>query len=102
MHSEKDLLEKLHQEYQKSIPNKILYLEELLNVWSKERDHVVFERLKTAVHHLAGSAGTYGYAGISKVCQLFEHALIHEAHQESSLVYLRYIERIKDEIADGD
>ncbi|MEX1013045.1 MAG: Hpt domain-containing protein [Waddliaceae bacterium] len=75
--SEHDLFEKLRKKYNKSIYDKIQELSALVNGLKSDPNQEALAKLKTSVHQLAGSAGSYGYPDISTICSQLEHEIIN-------------------------
>lgn len=64
----------LFDQYSKSIPEKLLQIEQLIEE-SKSPSREKIEALKSAIHKLSGSAGTYGYVKAGEACKHLEQKL---------------------------
>lgn len=67
-----NIIEKLKQEYLKTISDKIILLTELVKTVQKIPDRDSLTALRNAVHKIAGSAGSYGFAEVSVLCKELE------------------------------
>ena len=61
--------------YRKSIPGKVADLKNLIDDLQKKRGKEEMEKLRFAVHKLAGNSGTYGFMEVSRLCREAEEKL---------------------------
>lgn len=61
--------------YQKTIPDKIERLEKMILNLQRNSDVEHIQTLKKEVHKIAGSAGSYGYMAVTKICKALESDL---------------------------
>ncbi len=76
-------LQKLFIKYTKNLPSKI---QDLVNEWQEQLNHwdpVQFEKFHRNIHSLCGSAGTYGYVGLSKTARQLEVYLKNLLNRET-------------------
>jgi DNA-binding response OmpR family regulator len=73
-----DLLADLKGSYQKTISDKIERLEKMILDIEKDPSIPNLQTLRTEVHKIAGSAGSYGYAAVSEICKNLETDLIKQ------------------------
>lgn len=71
---EKSRQDKLREYYQGTISDKIALLSKLIEAIHHQRDELSMENLKNAVHKIGGTAGSYGYQGVTKICKALEYA----------------------------
>lgn len=64
--------------YQKSIFDKVERLENLIRRVKKNPNQKNFQDLRTEIHKLAGSSGSYGYVNVSSLCKELEVDLTHQ------------------------
>jgi len=95
--------DKLQHQYQESIPEKINTLKQLISQFQNIQDLDSLTSLRNAVHKIAGSAGTYGYSEVSKICKEFEGDLIQKikdfsngAHSDWLTDFENYIIKIEE------
>ncbi|MCI5052524.1 MAG: response regulator [Simkaniaceae bacterium] len=69
-----DPLEAIKQEYLKKVDEKITTIDELIK--KVQSDPNAVEELKKAVHKIAGSAGSYGFPEVTKLCKEQESLLL--------------------------
>ncbi len=67
--------------YQKTIFDKIERLERMIQLVQKNPDQKNFQNLRTEIHKLAGSSGSYGYSKVSSLCKSLEQDLINRIEQ---------------------
>jgi len=72
------LLSKIKDEYQKSIPEKLNRIGTLIEKVRKCKNRESLLELKHEVHKIAGNAGTYGYPLVSELCKKKEFDLLHK------------------------
>ena len=77
-------LQALQDEYRETIAEKIASVEAAAERALAEPDPDPFDHLKTVVHKIAGSAGSYGYPEATQLCRNLE-AQIQEGMEQSSL-----------------
>jgi HPt (histidine-containing phosphotransfer) domain-containing protein len=79
--------EAILNDYKKSIPEKIATLKGQITSLDKEHSLQALKTLRLEVHKLAGNAGTYGFAEVSKLCIALEKKLIPliESFSETAL-----------------
>lgn len=65
----------LKKEYEKGVGEKIEHLEKLILALQKNPKIEQFIALKTEVHKIAGSAGSYGYKTVSTLCKKLDDEL---------------------------
>lgn len=73
-----DVLKKFTEEYKLTIPEKLTALRQILD---EMRQKITLENMKALrfnIHKIAGSAGTYGFASVSKLCREFELDLMRK------------------------
>lgn len=75
-----ELLWDLKNNYQKTIPDKMERLEKMILDVQKKASVENLEKLKGEVHKIGGSAGSYGYMGVSELCKNLEHQLVKHVH----------------------
>jgi chemotaxis protein histidine kinase CheA len=63
----KKALIELKKEYDKTIDQKIFALRELFHRLQKNPDQI--QEFAGLIHKISGSAGSYGYAGVSTLCK---------------------------------
>lgn len=68
----KEKLQALFLDYSKNLPHKIQTIEQEWNALSHTFDAAKLKTLHRDVHSLCGSAGTYGYTGLSKIARQLE------------------------------
>jgi len=68
---------KLQQEYVKTIPEKIVAIEESVAALCINPSQETLASLKHLVHKLAGSAGSFGFAEASTLCKSWDQKLTH-------------------------
>ncbi len=73
---DQNTLDGLKKEYIKSIPKKIKYLEDLIDMMKEKKDQETLKNFRFEVHKLAGNAGTYGFSKVSQLCKAQEQLLI--------------------------
>lgn len=73
-----DILKKFTQEYQATLPEKVSSIRQILDAMKQKIDLENLKALRLIIHKIAGSAGTYGYASVSKLCQEFEKDLLNK------------------------
>ena len=86
----------LIEEYQKSIPNKLAELHRLTDTAYASPTKENVQLLFFALHKLSGSAGTYGYNSVSKICRKWAtelHAQIEK--KEIDLRPNKYLQKIE-------
>jgi DNA-binding response OmpR family regulator len=66
------LLASLKETYQKSIIDKVERLEQLVLTVQREPSSNHLKALKTEIHKIAGSSGSYGYPVVSEICKNLE------------------------------
>ncbi len=93
-------LQTLQRDYKKQLPER---LRAITNDWGTLCDVTwnprLLERLITRIHSIAGSAGSFGFAQLSRKCQSAEQILIELRQQQSlpSVTVKRNISQIIDE-----
>jgi chemotaxis protein histidine kinase CheA len=71
-----DVLQKMRLAYVTNLPQKLDTMETLVLELNKGEDYdCSYENLYRAIHSLKGTAGTYGVAIITTICQSFEDHL---------------------------
>lgn len=73
-----EILSDLKESYQKSIFDKLERLEKLILTVQKHPTKAHLRNLKIEVHKIAGSAGSYGYFAVSRLCKDLETQLIKQ------------------------
>jgi HPt (histidine-containing phosphotransfer) domain-containing protein len=73
---EEDFLAELRKEYQKTIPEKLSHLEQLAQAVKGAYTKEAVAAFRMAVHKIAGSAGTYGYAAAGELCHQWDQDLM--------------------------
>jgi HPt (histidine-containing phosphotransfer) domain-containing protein len=79
MSSESDIdavLKKFTEEYKLTIPEKIATLRQILDDMKQKITVDNMKALRFNIHKIAGSAGTYGFGTVSKLCREFEFEII--------------------------
>lgn len=96
---------KLQLHYQESIPEKIATLRQLITQFQNLQDLETLNLLRNAVHKIAGSAGTYGYSGVSTICKEFEGDLIQKiktfSNQPQNVAWLSDFENYLNKVTQG-
>ena len=103
-------LKELQLRYQESIPEKVNNLRQLINQFQNLQDLDTLNSLRNAVHKIAGSAGTYGFSEVSKICKEFEGNLIQKIKNFSSRAQNsawlaeceNYVKKIQEGFIDGN
>ncbi len=72
------VLQKLRETYQKTIPEKLENLTSLITSLHQNPDKATLTELRGVVHKIAGSAGTYGFLGVSEICRDMEKSIVDE------------------------
>ena len=73
-----EILQKFAEEYRKTIPEKINALRAILDDMHLKITPENLKELRFHIHKIAGSAGTYGFDSISKLCRQFEGDLLEK------------------------
>jgi HPt (histidine-containing phosphotransfer) domain-containing protein len=71
-------LEKLEEEYKNSIPEKIDSLQKHIENLRQAMNEETLKTLRIEVHKIAGTAGSFGFSQVSKICKEFEQDLIQK------------------------
>lgn len=82
LEDETDFMDDLREEYQATICDKIVQLEELTEKLIDDGTPESLQMLTRAVHKIAGSAGSYGYTDASVLCKEQEKMLLDKMSQE--------------------
>lgn len=77
MNKSEEVLKKFHDEYVQTIPTKIQELESLIEALETELSKENLKNLRMKVHKIAGSAGTYGFDGVTHLSLKFEQDVLH-------------------------
>ncbi len=78
-------MEQMKIDYQKSIPDKIKKFEDLAVKLFEETTQPNIKALRDEVHKVAGSAGSYGFPEVSKICKSFQTVLDGWLEQSASM-----------------
>ena len=70
------LYEELYKDYLKLLPEKINYLNSLINDFSIIQSEERLMTIVRSVHSIKGSAGSYGHDFLSKICRGWEDKLM--------------------------
>lgn len=90
----------LINEYRASIPEKMSNLDTLCKALTEAPSKETLEPFKKAIHKIAGTAGTYGYAEVSTLCKSMELELQGEIDSELKLDVAercsKFLEKLKE------
>lgn len=75
------LLAEVKANYQKTIFDKVERLERMIQLVQKNPSQKNLQNLRTEIHKLAGSSGSYGYTNVSRLCKSLEQELINQIEQ---------------------
>lgn len=70
--------QRLQEQYRSTIPQKLSELKQLIRAVQKSPTLETLGALRMAVHKIAGSAGTYGFAEVSAVCKKIELEILEK------------------------
>lgn len=73
-----DVLKKFTEEYKLTIPEKMATLRQILDEMKEKITLDNMNALRFNVHKIAGSAGTYGFGNVSKMCRDFEFDIMRK------------------------
>ena len=73
--------QRLQEEYRSTIPQKLDELKQRIDAAQKSPTKETLGALRFAVHRLAGSAGTYGFAEVSSICKKTELEVLEKIDQ---------------------
>jgi len=81
----KAIVKKWRIEYDKTIPEKLKILENLVSRLRVSIDEDTLKSLRLEIHKMAGSAGTVGYMPVSDICKKFDQELFSkiQSYKES-------------------
>lgn len=94
-------LDKEMREYRRSVFEKMLYIQEQIELFDKEKTKERLEEVKKPIHKLAGSGGLYGFDKVSILCKSFERDLnediakFSECCGSTKATLLQYVAQIK-------
>lgn len=80
-----ELLDELKQVYEKSIFDKLERIEKLIINLQNDPTVENIQDLKSEVHKIAGSSGSYGYPKVSKLCKDLELNLIQQIERSKEI-----------------
>jgi HPt (histidine-containing phosphotransfer) domain-containing protein len=81
----KQRLEKLAKEYQNSVPEKLHVLQNHIEEMRPKIREDSLKNLRMDIHKMAGTAGTFGFPVVSKICKEFEINLIEKIKKFSAV-----------------
>ncbi len=89
--------EELLEEYRKTIPEKIAFLQHLIARVKEKASEEHLKDLRLAVHKLAGNSGMYGYMRVSDICKEFEKEIVKSMEEKSPFTAEHYMNKIEEE-----
>lgn len=100
-----EIRKQLIDEYRSTIPDKLNSIRQQIDAMYQSVDEKNLSALRFLVHKIAGSAGTYGYMQVSKVCKQFEQELLEKIevakHSESHIEWVSNFESYFVKIKEG-
>jgi len=95
--------QQLLDEYNKTVPEKILCLEKLIMALRSEMTKTNLEALQFFVHKMAGSAGLYGYGEVTVICKIWDIKLLQKikGFSKEDSVNLSELDGLLTQVKDG-
>ena len=106
-----DAMQELLEQYRKKLPEKIFHLRTLIGNLKSSSSQETLKEIISAIHKLAGSAGTYGLMEISIECKKKEKELQHlithfdkgkvsTSFFDDLIYFIEALERLSTEVRD--
>lgn len=86
-------LKKLQEMYLSKLPEKLEAIRLAIEAVRKQQSMETIKALQFLIHKMAGNAGTFGYAEVSRLCKEWDLKLAQESKQSQPQVSLEELDR---------